>query len=73
MDIERISSGVVGTMSLVFGIHAIVTKRVTLADDVADDQVWLYGWRAVAIGFLFMVISAFWFALAFGFIRWDAV
>ena len=71
MDMGRISDGIVGTMALVFGLHAIVTQRVTLADDVADDQIWLYGWRAVAIGLLFIAISIFCFACAFGFIHWD--
>ncbi len=73
MDMERVADGIVGTLAIAFGIHAIVTKRVTL-DDVDDDgPVWFYGWRAVAIGCLLMAISAFCFAAALGFVHLDGL
>lgn len=73
MDMERISSGIIGTLAFAFGIHAIVTKQVALGDVEEDEQIWLYGWRAVAIGFLLIAVSAFCFASAFGFIDLDGI
>lgn len=69
MDMERIYSGICGTLALVFGIYAIVTNRVQFGDEGDDAQVWLYGWRAIAIGFVALAVAVLFFVAAFGFIR----
>lgn len=58
----------VGMVSLVFGIRAVLTKRVTFGDEGDDYQVWLYGWRAVSIGFLALALAAMCFASIAGLI-----
>lgn len=59
-----------GLVALAFGLHAIVTQRVTLTDENDDADTWLYGRRAVAIGCLGLVAAAVFFASAGGYIDW---
>lgn len=53
-------------VAAVCGLHAVVTKRVTFGDDGDDLQVWLYGWRAVAIGCATLLVAALLAAMALG-------
>ena len=69
MDYERLENGVIGAVALAFGIHAIATKRVTIGEDYEPEQLWLYGWRAIAIGFIALSFAALMFASALGFIQ----
>lgn len=55
-------------VAAVCGLHAVVTKRVTFGDDL---QVWLYGWRAVAIGCATLLIAALLAAMALGLVSAD--
>ncbi len=58
-------------VAAVCGVHAVVTKRVTFGDDGDDLQVWLYGWRAVAIGCATLLIAALLAAMALGLVSAD--
>ena len=73
MDMERVSSGICGTVALVFGIYVAVTKRVQFGDVVDEAQMWIYGWRAVAVGLMMLALAALFFASALGFIRLDEI
>lgn len=46
-----------GIAALVFGVHAIVKRRLTIDDDGDDLQMWLRGWRSVAIGVAALILG----------------
>jgi hypothetical protein len=69
LDYERIANGVIGVVALVFGLHAIATRRVTVGEDDEPEQIWLYGWRAIALGCIALVFAVLMFASALGFIQ----
>lgn len=48
----------VGTILSIFGIHAVMTRRVMFGDDGDALQLFIFGWRAVAIGFAALVLAA---------------
>jgi hypothetical protein len=60
-----------GIAALVFGLHALVTRRAAIGDDSDEPYMWLYGWRAVAIGCAAVLVAAVFFAAAAGFIQLD--
>ncbi len=66
---ENFFALLIGVVALVFGIHAVMTGRVTFGDDRDEVQVWLYGWRAVVVGFLAIAMAALLFASAAGFVK----
>ena len=69
MDYERLINGVIGVAALAFGLHAIATKRVTIGEDDDPEQMWLYGWRAIAIGIITLAFAALMFASALGLVQ----
>ena len=69
MDYERLTNGVIGLVALAFGLHAIATKRVTIGEDDEPEQMWLYGWRAIAIGIIALAFAALMFVAALGFVQ----
>jgi hypothetical protein len=67
MSIERWISLVGGVSALVLGVNAVMTRRVAIQDESDDEpHLWLYGRRAVAIGIIGLLVSAFLFAAAAG-------
>ncbi len=69
MDYEQLANGIIGVVALAFGLHTIVRKRVTIGENDEPEQMWLYGWRAVAIGFFSLAFAMLFFAAAFGLIQ----
>ncbi|MEY2689535.1 MAG: hypothetical protein RL375_3734 [Pseudomonadota bacterium] len=53
--------------ALVFGVHTLITRRVKFGEDDDEYQVWLYGWRAVAIGLLALMLAAYFIASLLGY------
>jgi hypothetical protein len=53
------------------GVHAFVTRKVAVGDDGEAPQLWLYGWRAVAVGIGGFVVAALCFADATGIIHME--
>lgn len=67
MNIEQLSGLVCGITALVVGLKAILTQGIAVdLDDADEPNLWLYGWRAVAIGYLFVLVSFLGFAIAAG-------
>ena len=56
----------VGAVFAVCGIHAVVTRRVVFGHDGDDLQVYLFGWRAVAVGVAALALAALSFCSAAG-------
>jgi hypothetical protein len=69
--LETFVALIAGIVLLAFGVHAIKTERVTFGDSEDNVQIWLYGWRAVAIGCLALAVAALFFLSAAGFIHLD--
>lgn len=68
---EQIMSALGGVAFLVIGVRAIVTRVVTITgEDGSEPHLWVYGWRAVAIGCLFVAVATVFFACASGYISW---
>ncbi|MBL0730742.1 hypothetical protein [Piscinibacter sp. HJYY11] len=61
-----------GLAALVFGIHAIATKRVAFTGNDDEPETWIYGTRAVAIGCVALATAGVFFASAVGMIHWSA-
>ena len=57
MTLSHISDLIWGLLAVGAGVHSIATKRVTFSSDDDEEQTWLYGWRAVAIGVMVLVIG----------------
>ena len=70
-DMGNIVGLLAGTIFSVFGIYAVVTRRVTFGDDGEDLQVFFFGWRAVAIGFAALALAALCFSSAAGLVSVD--
>lgn len=69
MGIAQVVALVVGAGALVVGLKAILTQKISIdwnADDEADH--WVYGWRAIAVGGICLLVSGFLFAGATGLI-----
>ena len=60
-----------GIAALVVGVHFIVTRRATFTDENDEPHMWVYGWRAVAIGVVALAVSAVFFASAAKWIEWS--
>ncbi len=73
MTYQHLTEFLGGIVSLVFGLHTIVTKRATLSDENDEPHLWIYGWRAIAIGCLGLVAAVGFFASAAGMINWEDV
>jgi hypothetical protein len=70
MSGEQLVSALSGLVCLAVGLHAIVSRRVGISDEnSAEPHLWLYGWRAVAVGCLGIALSLLLFACAAGYIN----
>ena len=72
-DLVHVSEWIGAVVALVCGLHAVVTRRVMFGEDGDDLQVWLYGWRAVAIGCVALIVAALLVASATGLVglNWE--
>jgi len=68
---KLLSDGVCGVVALIFGVYVIATKRLTIGEDCEDVQMWLYGWRAIAVGSAAVAVAILCFASALGIIHLD--
>ena len=68
VDVDRLLHFAGGCVGLAAGVSFIVSQRAAIGD---DDDFWVYGWRAILIGCAALLIGAFFFASAFGFVHID--
>lgn len=70
---ENFVSLICAVVFAVVGIYAVIKRRLVFAEPDDELQVYLYGWRAVAIGCLALVLSALCFCSAEGLvvIKWQ--
>ena len=61
----------VGVVFAGAGLHAIVTCKVAIGDEGEAPHLWLYGWRAVAVGIGGLVVAVLCFADAAGVIHME--
>jgi hypothetical protein len=65
-----LQSALAGSIFLVVGLLTIYQRRIATRTDSDDEEdAWVYGWRAVAVGCVAVGIAGFLFASAAGFIH----
>ena len=70
MSHDAFLSIVGGMVALVVGFWAIITRRIAVGEDEnSENNTWVYGWRAVAIGCAALSSALLFFASAAGFIQ----
>lgn len=66
IDVERLLDFAGGCVGLVAGVRFIVSRRAAIGE---EDDSWVYGWRAILVGCVALVVGVFFFASAFGVIH----
>lgn len=67
MNVEQLSGLACGLAALAVGLKAILTREVAITPEDEDEpDLWLYGWRAVAVGCGWILLACLCFAVAAG-------
>jgi hypothetical protein len=64
MSTEKILNVIGGLVTLGIGVRMIITQRATFNDEDNEPYMWVYGWRAVLTGAVFILVSLGLFASA---------
>ncbi len=70
MDLTRIAALLCSVVFALIGFKAILTREIALSqdDDSTEPELWLYGWRAAAVGGLFVLVALLCLGVAAGII-----
>ena len=70
MDLTRIAALLCSIVLALIGFKAILTQEIALSqdEDRSEPDLWLYGWRATAVGGLFVLVALLCLGIAAGII-----
>jgi hypothetical protein len=70
MSLQSVFELVGGAASLALGLVQILTRRAALGVEGEEPHMWVYGWRAIALGAVSIAVAVLLFASAAGVIQW---